>query len=90
MNRSRSMYFDSPGYYRIRVLGQLSASWADQLETMTVTVRQAAKQPVTTLTGELRDQAALLGVLCALYDMGFPLLRVERLTPPPSGEGPDR
>jgi hypothetical protein len=91
MNRSRSMYFDSPGYYRIRVLGQLSASWADQLETMTITVGQAEGQgQVTTLMGEVRDQAALLGVLCALYDMGFPLLRVERLTPPPSDEGPDQ
>jgi hypothetical protein len=31
------------------------------------------------LTGELRDQAALMGVLNALYDMGCPLLKVERL-----------
>ena len=85
------MYFDSPGCYRIRVLGQLNASWADQLETMTITVGQAAGQgQVTTLMGEVRDQAALMGVLNSLYDLGFPLLRVERLRPPPSGGGPDR
>jgi hypothetical protein len=85
------MFFDSPGCYRIRVLGQLSASWADQLEKMTATVRREAGQgQVTTLMGELRDQAALLGVLNSLYDMGYPLLKVERLGPLPSGEGSDR
>jgi hypothetical protein len=51
---------------------------------VTITVRQAAGQgQVTTLMGELRDQAALLGVLNSLYDLGFPLLRVEQLKPPP-------
>jgi hypothetical protein len=49
-----------------------------------------SQQPVTTLSGELSDQAALMGVLNALYDMGFPLLRVERFGPPPSAEGPSR
>jgi hypothetical protein len=56
---------------------------------MSITVRQAAsQQPVTTLTGEVIDQASLLGVLNTLYDMGFPLLRVERLGSLPSAEGP--
>ncbi|MCU0502095.1 MAG: hypothetical protein MUC51_10075 [Anaerolineae bacterium] len=91
MNRSgKSSYFDSPGRYRIRVLGQLSASWIDQLETMTITAGQATGLgQVTTLMGEMRDQAALMGVLNSLYDLGFPLLRVERLWPPLSGEGLD-
>lgn len=52
------------------------------LGKMVIIVRQPPNQPpVTTLTGEVRDQAALLGVLNALYDMGCPLLRVERLDP---------
>ncbi len=41
---------------------------------------------VTTLSGELIDQAALMGVLNSLYDMGYPLLKVERLGPSPSTE----
>jgi hypothetical protein len=41
---------------------------------------------VTTLTGELIDQAALMGVLNSLYDMGYPLLKVERLGTAPSAE----
>ena len=88
---SRRLLFDLPGRYRIRVGGQLSASLADRLGDMTITVRHAAsQQPVTMLTGEVTDQAALMGVLSTLYDMGFPLLKVERLGPPPSAEGPSR
>jgi hypothetical protein len=82
------LLFDLPGRYRIRVHGQLSASWASRLGEMSITARPAAdQQQVTTLTGEVTDQAALLGVLNTLYEMGFPLLRVERLGPPPSAEG---
>jgi hypothetical protein len=85
------MLFDLPGRYRIRVRGELSASWASRLGDMAITVRQAAsQQQVTTLTGEVRDQAALMGVLNALYDMGFAVLKVERLGLPPSTEGPSR
>jgi hypothetical protein len=39
--------------------------------------------PVTVLTGEFRDQAALAGVLNTLYDLGLPLLSVECLTVEP-------
>ena len=85
---SRRLLFDLPGRYRIRVHGRLSASWADRLGEMAITVRQAASQePVTTLTGEVSDQAALMGVLSTLYDMGFPLLKVERLDSAPTVEG---
>jgi hypothetical protein len=86
---SRRLFFDLPGRYRIRVHGQLSASLADRLGDLAITARHAAdQQQVTTLTGELTDQAALLGVLNTLYDMGYPLLKVERLGSPPSAEGP--
>ena len=86
---SRRLLFDRPGRYRIRVHGRLGASWASRLGDMRITERQTTgKEPVTTLTGEVTDQAALLGVLNTLYDMGFPLLKVERLESPPSAAGP--
>jgi hypothetical protein len=85
------LLFDLPSHYRIRVHGRLSASWASRLGELSISVREAAsRQPVTTLTGEVTDQAALMGVLSTLYDMGFPLLKVERLGPPPSAEDPIR
>ena len=81
MNQSGKRFlFDLPGRYRIRVQGRLSASWSSRLSDMVMTTRQPVNQPpVTTLTGDLRDQAALMGVLNALYEMGCPLLKVERL-----------
>ena len=33
--------------------------------------------PVTVLTGHFIDQAALASILNTLYDLGFPLLKVE-------------
>ncbi len=72
--------FDLPGHYRILVLGQLGASLASRLGDVTITEqRQADRQLVTIVLGEMRDQAALMGMLNALYDAGCTLLKVERL-----------
>lgn len=92
MNPSnRRLLFDLPGCYRIRVGGLLSASLADRLGNLAISVRHASsQQPVSLLTGEVIDQAALIGVLSTLYDMGFPLLKVERLRPPSSSEDSSR
>ena len=92
MNPSnRRLLFDLPGCYRIRVGGLLSASLADRLGNLAISVRHASsQQPVSLLTGEVIDQAALIGVLSTLYDMGFPLLKVERLRPPASSEDSSR
>ena len=38
-----------------------------------------ADRPVTTLCGELSDQAALAGVLNTLYELHLPVLLVKRL-----------
>jgi len=69
----------------------LSTSLADRLGAMAISVRHASsQQPISLLTGEVIDQAALMGVLSTLYDMGFPLLKVERLRPPSSSEDSSR
>ena len=73
--------FDSPAKYRIGVEGRVPPRWCDRLEGMTVTERSSeAELPVTTLFGELSDQAALAGVLNTLYDLHLPVLSVERLS----------
>jgi hypothetical protein len=41
-----------------------------------------AGPPVTTLLGELSDQAALAGVLNTLYELHLPVLAVQRLSAP--------
>jgi hypothetical protein len=74
--------FDQPATYRIRVSGQIRPDWSDRLEGMTIALdRLDAGPPVTTLVGELSDQAALAGVLDTLYELlHLPVLSVECLS----------
>lgn len=72
--------FDSPAEYQINVQGRIDPAWSDRLEGMAI--RQTAGDagpPVTTLQGELQDQAALAGVLNTLYELHLPVISVERL-----------
>ena len=71
---------DTPATYRIRIQGHLDESWSGQLSGMTISTAQSGDEaPVTTLEGELVDQAALAGVLGMVYDLGCPLLSVEHV-----------
>jgi hypothetical protein len=84
-----SLGFYAPGTYRIQIGGYLERSWSGRLGGMDITWSDAeGENPVTTLCGRLLDQAALLGVLNALYGLHLPLLSVERLTTEPAGEQP--
>ena len=70
----------SPAKYRISVLGFLDESMSDRLGGLKIEseeISQMGGKPVITLTGQLADQAALFGVLNALYNMRLPLLAVE-------------
>ena len=71
---------ETPATYRIRVQGLLDASWSDRMSGMAINLIESEhKAPVTMLVGFLPDQAALAGVLNALYDLHLPLLSVEYL-----------
>lgn len=78
--RREPIPFDRPATYLIAVEGRIALTWSDRLEGMTI--RQAAEAtepPVTTLEGELSDQAALAGVLNTLYELHLPVVSVSRL-----------
>jgi hypothetical protein len=67
--------------YRICVQGHLDKNWSDYMQGMNISNDcKVSQNPVTTLTGQLLDQAALLGVLNALYGHHLPLLSVECLS----------
>ncbi len=69
---------DTPATYRIRVKGYLPTSWSDRLGGLAITTASRDDGPtVTTLHGELLDQAALAGVLSALYNLHLPLISVD-------------
>jgi hypothetical protein len=64
-----------PATYVIRVHGVLRATWSDRLGGMRITP-DASDADCTVLEGLLPDQAALIGILTGLYDLGLPLLLV--------------
>ena len=69
-----------PATYHIQVIGQIDENWSNRLGGLTITsTRSDDRQVITSLKGTLIDQAALFGVLMALYDSRLPLLSVEFL-----------
>lgn len=71
---------DKPARYRICVAGYLDERWSEHLGGVKiVSSSEDEKTAVTTLSGTIIDQAALFGVLKALYNMHLPLLSVECL-----------
>ena len=71
----------APATYRICIQGYLEQKSSEYLQGMTISIHYDENQhPIATLTGQLLDQAALMGVLNALYDHHLPLLYVECLS----------
>ena len=80
MRHNKGLTLDTPARYEIRIQGNLDASWSDRLGGVSIQSNNCTDTaPVTMLSGSLSDQAALVGVLVALYDLGLPLLSVECL-----------
>jgi hypothetical protein len=70
--------FDGPAFYRIQVQGRIPGEWSERLEGMSISQCQSqAGERVSTLEGELADQAALAGVLNSVYELHLPILLVE-------------
>ena len=78
-----STHRPAPGVFcRIRIEGALDPSWSDRLGGLAITSSGRFDTKTTTvLEGDLRDQAALLGVLNALYEMHLPLESLETIPP---------
>ena len=74
---SQTVHADQAAEYLITVQGIVGADWADYLGGLAISVNKGTGQPATTLSGRLIDQAALLGVLNNLYNLGFPILSVD-------------
>ena len=66
--------------YCITVSGTIDREWYSFHDNMVVEeVDTGQERPLTTLTGQVTDQAALMGILNHLYDMQCPLISVEYL-----------
>jgi hypothetical protein len=66
--------------YCITVQGRLDEAWSEWLTDLTLTTTTDEHGAiVTTLTGEVVDQAALRGLLNRLWDWNLTLIAVTRL-----------
>ena len=73
---------DMPARYRIFVTGCMESDLAERLWGMTASpVEKIGEPEQTMLVGEVADQAALVGIINALYNAGHTVVSVERLLP---------
>ena len=68
--------FDKASIYKIRVYGNLDRKWADWFDGVTIEPQPGEE---TLLVGRVADQAALHGIINKIFDLGLPLLAVERI-----------
>ena len=64
---------------RVRVQGELPATWSSVFSDLAVT---AEPDGATLVSGELADQAAVHGLLAAIRDLGLSLISVETVAIP--------
>jgi hypothetical protein len=67
---------DEEAVYQIRVQDLLGEGWSDWLGGLAITPRGSGD---TLLTGPVRDQSALHGILAKIRDLGLPLLSIKRV-----------
>ncbi|MBN2390827.1 MAG: hypothetical protein JXR84_08890 [Anaerolineae bacterium] len=71
-------------YYQIVIRGHLHEKWADWFSGLTITSEDLPDgSAITYLTGPLKDQAALRGVLIKLWDLNLDLISVQSVPPSP-------
>ena len=63
--------------YQIRVEGKLDQNWSSWFDGMTVELERE-DPPVTSMTGEIPDQAGLRGILIRLWNLNLSLISLER------------
>ena len=64
-------------FYRITVKGHVDLNWSDWFDGLTIS--HDAERNETILAGTIRDQAALLGVISKVRDLGLALVSLNRI-----------
>jgi hypothetical protein len=84
---TQRLRLDEPAVYEIEIQGRLREDWAESFGGLEIhTNRSNAEYTLTTLRGEVIDQAALHGLLNRIRDLGLPLLLVRRMDIDSAGE----
>ncbi len=70
---------DTPTLYEVRVRDAFDPSWCDLIDGMTLDVVREGPQAVTVFRVVVQDQAALAGLLDALFGVNATVLSVTAL-----------
>jgi hypothetical protein len=84
MNLNEILSPDLPAHYRLRLQGRVNASWSDWLADTEVHFDVINSAILTVVTGTVRDQSALFGLLSFVRDLGVLLISVEVIPSPGS------
>ena len=72
--------FTGPAIYCIKVRGVIDERFAGYFGDMVISTEQKAKDQITgILTGKIKDQSELLGVLNALHNLHLPIVSIQIL-----------
>lgn len=80
--KSSDFGFDTAAIYKIKVIGKIPTNRSDCFSGMSLHYFDCDENTISILRGVLPDQAALSGVLNALYDMHFSVLSVKKIENP--------
>jgi len=64
--------------YTIRVRGELDPAWSAWLEGLEISLSLESGAPETIISGPVRDQATLRGILNRLWDLNLELVGIRR------------
>jgi len=78
---SSASFTSTPAYYEICVNGRLGRQGITWFDDMAIAVDEDATPPRTVISGRVRDQAALYGLIGRARDLGLTLLSVRRVEP---------
>jgi hypothetical protein len=73
---SNKLNSKQPVIYQIRIRSQIDCDWSNWFEGLTIT---QVDETTTLLTGPIKDQAALYGLLKRINDLCLPLVSVQQV-----------
>ena len=81
-NRINHLLRSQSAKYQIKIQGRQIEGWADWMGDLEiVTERNSEGTTLTTLTGVVKDQAGLHGMLNYIRDLNIPLISVQYVHP---------
>ena len=78
-NNSQNFNFTRPAIYKITVQGIIDKDWSERHWGLQVNTEGGSRQ-ITTLIGQINDQAALSGLLNNLYELHITVISVKMLS----------